>query len=941
MITSHRRLLKSATFLPIAALLLGSLTASPAVAQTESPPVDTLLAEVTVPAPEGEAPAIDQPDRFIVKFKDRTQASSADRIDTFDVTEDLGVAVEEISATGDGGVVLEATEDLTETQIEDVVTALEAQADVEYAEVDHFATTMAAPNDQMYPLQWNLFEAAGGMRVQDAWDRSVGTGITVAVIDTGSTPHSDLKANTVPGYDFITDPSISVDGDGRDPDPTDAGDACGVRKSSWHGTHVAGTVAATANNTLGVAGVAYGAKVQHLRVMGACGGWASDIAPAIIWAAGGPVAGVPTNPTPAQVINLSLGTESHCGTTYQNAINYAVSQGVAVVAAAGNSGTDAYFVSPASCQNVITVGATGREGAQAPYSNWGSDLDVSAPGGDVSRSYEGGILSTINQGTTTPGAEGYTHMQGTSMAAPHVAGAAALMLSANRALAPADVESVLKSTARALPGTCAGGCGAGIVDANSAVQAVAAQSPTVEGAIPTITGAPRVESTLTAVPGTWGPSPVNLTYQWLHNGTAIPNATASTYRLTVGETAGRLSVTVTGTKAGYNPTSRTSAQTAVITDPNDDTITPVAPVPVIANASSAQVGVKLITTIGTWAPAPVTLAYQWLRDGAAITGATQATYTPVTADEGKTLAIRVTGSGTIQPTTRTSTPTRTVMRGVQQPVQPTINGVAAVGYILISTSDSWAPGTTVAHQWLRDGQPIDGGSGFWYEVARPDIGKRLTVRATGYKDGHAPVSITSAPTNVIQIPFEDVPRTLQFNFEISWMAIQGISTGWTEKDGTKTYRPLASVNRDAMAAFMYRMAGSPAYTPPTKSPFADVSTSQQFYKEMAWLASEGVSTGWTEKNGTKTYRPLTTVNRDAMAAFMYRLAGKPAYTAPGKSPFADVSPKQQFYKEMSWLASAKISTGWTDRNGTTTYRALTPVKRDAMAAFMYRFSEKF
>ncbi|WP_395939867.1 S-layer homology domain-containing protein [Arthrobacter sp. CAN_C5] len=149
------------------------------------------------------------------------------------------------------------------------------------------------------------------------------------------------------------------------------------------------------------------------------------------------------------------------------------------------------------------------------------------------------------------------------------------------------------------------------------------------------------------------------------------------------------------------------------------------------------------------------------------------------------------------------------------------------------------------------------------------------------------------------------------------------------------------MNRDAMAAFMYRMAGSPVYTPPAKSPFADISTSQQFYKEMAWLASEGISTGWTEKNGTKTYRPLTTVNRDAMAAFMYRLAGKPAYTAPTKSVFADVSKSQQFYKEMAWLASTKISTGWTERNGTKTYRALTPVKRDAMAAFMYRFSEKF
>ncbi|MDQ6740551.1 MAG: S-layer homology domain-containing protein, partial [Actinomycetota bacterium] len=133
---------------------------------------------------------------------------------------------------------------------------------------------------------------------------------------------------------------------------------------------------------------------------------------------------------------------------------------------------------------------------------------------------------------------------------------------------------------------------------------------------------------------------------------------------------------------------------------------------------------------------------------------------------------------------------------------------------------------------------------------------------------------------------------------------------------TLTYRPLPSVNRDAMAAFLYRMAASPAYIAPTVSPFKDVSTGQQFYKEMAWVSEQGISTGWTEPDENRTYRALTPINRDAMAAFLYRSAGSPAYTAPTVSPFKDVSPGQQFYKEMAWVSEQGISTGWTEPDGT-------------------------
>jgi serine protease len=177
--------------------------------------------------------------------------------------------------------------------------------------------------------------------------------------------------------------------------------------------------------------------------------------------------------------------------------------------------------------------------------------------------------------------------------------------------------------------------------------------------------------------------------------------------------------------------------------------------------------------------------------------------------------------------------------------------------------------------------------------------------------------------------FQDVPWGTQFYEEIEWARASSISTGWTS-GSTRLYKPTVAINRDAMAAFLYRMAGSPAYTPPKVSPFKDVATTQKFYKEMAWLKSQGISTGYS--NGT--YRPLQPINRDAMAAFLYRMAGSPAYAAPTASPFQDVVRGQQFYKEMAWMKSTEISTGFSDG----TYRALNHVNRDAMAAFLYRLA---
>jgi lysozyme len=177
--------------------------------------------------------------------------------------------------------------------------------------------------------------------------------------------------------------------------------------------------------------------------------------------------------------------------------------------------------------------------------------------------------------------------------------------------------------------------------------------------------------------------------------------------------------------------------------------------------------------------------------------------------------------------------------------------------------------------------------------------------------------------------FTDVGTDYPFYAQINWMAATGISTGYP--DGS--YRPLNTVNRDAMAAFLYRFAGSPAYAPPSVSPFTDVAPTDPFYKEICWLASTKITTGYP--NGS--FMPGQPVNRDAMAAFLYRFEGSPAYTPPSASPFTDIGPTDAFYKEISWLASTGVSTGYPDG----TYRPLDAVHRDAMAAFLYRLRNTF
>jgi serine protease len=427
-------------------------------------------------------------DRIIVKYR-TAPATAAAQTSQLRGTElsaaRFGVAMSRVRTTALGSHVLKANRQLSIAEAEQLARDIAASdPNVEYAEPDRIMRRTFTPNDTRYNEQWHYFEAAGGINAPPAWDKSTGAGVVTAVIDTGYRPHADLAGNILPGYDFISDAFVANDGNARDSDASDPGDwinpsECGpgdpaaFESSSWHGTHVAGTIAALTNNSSGVAGIAFNAKVVPARVLGKCGGFTSDIADAIIWTSGGTVAGVPNNANPAKVLNISLGGGGSCGTTTQNAINSARSRGASVIVAAGNSNANSANFSPANCNGVVTVAAVGRNGGKALYSNFGATVEVAAPGGSGGAN---SVLSTLNSGLMGPGSDNYALYNGTSMATPHVVGVVALMLSVKPTLTPDQVTTILQSTARAFPATCSQ-CGSGIVNANAAVDAAIGGTP--------------------------------------------------------------------------------------------------------------------------------------------------------------------------------------------------------------------------------------------------------------------------------------------------------------------------------------------------------------------------------------------------------------------------------------------------------------------------------
>ena len=352
------------------------------------------------------------------------------------------------------------------------------------------------PIDPEFPNQWHLFEDTAGIRMPPAWDQETGSGsIVIGQLDTGIIPHRDLNpARILAGYDLITDVATANDGDGRDPDPADPGDAtineeCGVgvpgEASSWHGLAVAGVMVAESDNATDIAGIDFAARLLPVRVLGKCGGAISDVVDAIRWAAGLRVAGVPDNPTPARVINLSLSGAGNCSFEEQAAINDAVNAGAVVVVAAGNEATDVANISPANCDNVVTVAAVGRDGSRASYMNAGEEVDLSGPGGDGDGVNAEGILTLFNSGLTAPGADRLAEIQGTSFTTAQTSAVAALMWAANGSeLTPGMIQEILRRTTRAFPDSSCNTstCGTGILDADAAL-AGALDPASVLGAI--------------------------------------------------------------------------------------------------------------------------------------------------------------------------------------------------------------------------------------------------------------------------------------------------------------------------------------------------------------------------------------------------------------------------------------------------------------------------
>jgi serine protease len=436
--------------------------------------------------------------RFIVKFEDPATHDASARNQKLGVAHDkllsdaAGVAMRVVRPTADGAWLVETATPVSGAKAQGIAKSLESTPGIRYAVPDRKMRALAAyyhPNDVYYQqgYLWNLddpvYGSYYGIDAAHAWAITVGSSaIVAAIVDTGIIAHPDLTTRVIGGYDFITDPDTARDGDARDPVTKDWGtfgsaDECGeATESGWHGSHVAGTFGAAGDNGYGIVGVDWRARIQPVRVLGACGsGTTVDITEGVLWAAGGAIPGVPPNPTPARVINVSIGGSGVCSPFEQALYDQALSLGALVVVAAGNENDNADLHSPASCYGVSTVVATDPYGYRASYSNYSLYADIAAPGGDSSRyTQSDAILSTVDASAGAPSGDYvFDYKNGTSMAAPHVTGVGALMLSVNPSLTPAQMKGIMADTSTYFAGDSAcrtdNDCGAGIVNAYYAV----------------------------------------------------------------------------------------------------------------------------------------------------------------------------------------------------------------------------------------------------------------------------------------------------------------------------------------------------------------------------------------------------------------------------------------------------------------------------------------
>ncbi len=457
-----------------------------------------------------------------------------------------------------------ALADSSEQATCDAAADLARQPGVRCAQPNYLLQATRQPNDTHFGKQWHYPQA----RLPQAWDLTVGSAnVVVAVLDTGiKAAHPDFDpARFVPGFDMISDPTVAGDGNGRDPNPEDVGDQATPQGSSFHGTHVAGTIGARSDNASGIAGVDWNCKLMNIRVLGRGGGSIDDIANGILFAARLQNA---SNQLPAQradIVNMSLGGPG-VSSVLQQACNAARDAGVLLVAAAGNDNTNQPN-SPASFDSVLSVGAVDLLGARAPYSNFHVSVDLWAPGGDMTQDRNGdgfadGVLSCM---ADDQGQFFFKFENGTSMASPHVAGIAALVKAANPSLTAAQLRATLLGNTQAGVGLPNGGR---IVDAFAAVQAAGGTASTpILSATPTAVDFGATGTSATVVVdnlGTGAPVGASVTFApaapWLafalSETSASNNLTNDTIALTANRTGlapGVYQTRVTLTCAGANP----------------------------------------------------------------------------------------------------------------------------------------------------------------------------------------------------------------------------------------------------------------------------------------------------------------------------------------------------------------------------------------------------